>query len=132
MRKFGTKSHWSMVSLIDFIFHLFLPLETSEMIRNFLLITKTTQPRPLSFSSFNCLLNNLAILRAIPHLFKRLFVISLENNRDCHITMLLSLKTMEVQIKGSLWNNRFRAVRVYWILLHNWGHFFTYHKLLPI
>ena len=91
-----------MVGLIDFIFHLFLPRETSEMFRHFLLITKTTQPRPLSFSSFNCLLNNLAILRAIPHLFERLFAISLENNRDCHITMLLSLKTMEVQIKGGL------------------------------
>ena len=25
---------------------------------------------------------------------------SVENNRDCHITMPLSLKTMEVQIKG--------------------------------
>ena len=39
--------------------------------------------------------------RAIPHLFERLFLISWENNRDCHITMpLMSLKTMEVQIKG--------------------------------
>ena len=47
-----------MVGLIDFIFHLFLPRETSEMFRHFLLITKTTQPRPLSFSSFDCLLNN--------------------------------------------------------------------------
>ena len=35
-----------------------------------------------------------------PHLFERLFVICWENNRDCHITMPLSLKTMEVQIKG--------------------------------
>jgi len=39
-------------------------------------------------------------LGAIPHLFERLFLISWENNRDCHITMPLSLKTMEVQIKG--------------------------------
>ena len=39
-------------------------------------------------------------MRAIPHLIERLFVISWENNRDCHITMPLSLKTMEVQIKG--------------------------------
>ena len=39
---------------------------------------------------------------AIPHVFDRLFVISWENNRDCHITMPLSLKTMEVQIKGGL------------------------------
>ena len=31
---------------------------------------------------------------------ERLFLISWENNRDCHITMPLSLKTMEVQIKG--------------------------------
>ena len=37
---------------------------------------------------------------AIPHLFERLFLISWENNRDCHITMPLSLKTLEVQIKG--------------------------------
>ena len=36
----------------------------------------------------------------IPPLFERLFLISWENNRDCHITMPLSLKTMEVQIKG--------------------------------
>ena len=36
--------------------------------------------------------------RAIPHLFERLFLISRENNRDCHITMTLSLKTMKVQI----------------------------------
>ena len=34
-----------------------------------------------------------------PHLFERLFLISWENNRDCHITMPRSLKTMEVQIK---------------------------------
>ena len=33
---------------------------------------------------------------AIPHLFERLFLISWKNNRDCHITMPLSLKTMEV------------------------------------
>ena len=37
---------------------------------------------------------------AIPLLFERLFLISWENNRDCHITMPLSLETMEVQIKG--------------------------------
>ena len=36
---------------------------------------------------------------AIPHVFERLFLISWENSRDCHITMTLSLKTMEVQIK---------------------------------
>ena len=36
---------------------------------------------------------------AISHLFERLFLISWENNRDCHTTMPLSLKTMEV-IKG--------------------------------
>ena len=33
-------------------------------------------------------------------LFEGLFLISWEDNRDCHITMPLSLKTMEVQIKG--------------------------------
>ena len=49
---------------------------------------------------------------AIPHQFERLFVISWENNRDCHITMPLSLRTMEVQIKGGLWNKRFRTVQV--------------------
>ena len=38
--------------------------------------------------------------RAIPHLFERLFLISWENNRDCLRTMLLYLKTMEMQIKG--------------------------------
>ena len=37
---------------------------------------------------------------AIPHLFERLFVISWENSRDCHITMPLSLITMGVVIKG--------------------------------
>ena len=43
-----------------------------------------------------------ANLGAIPHLFERLFLISWENNRDCHITMPLSLKTMEVQIKEEI------------------------------
>ena len=38
---------------------------------------------------------------AIPDLFERLFVISWENNGDCHITVPLSLKTIEVQIKGT-------------------------------
>ena len=51
---------------------------------------------------------------AIPHLFERLFLITWENNRDCHITMPLSLKTMEVQIKGDQWNKRFKTVQVYW------------------
>ena len=37
---------------------------------------------------------------AIPHLFERLFVICWGNNMDCKITMPLSLKTVEVQIKG--------------------------------
>ena len=37
---------------------------------------------------------------AIPHLFEILFLIIWGNNRDCHITMPLSMKTMEVQIKG--------------------------------
>ena len=50
---------------------------------------------------------------AIPHLFERLFLISWENNRDCHLTMPLSLKTMEVQIKGDHWNKRLRTVQVY-------------------
>ena len=38
-------------------------------------------------------------IRGDLHLFERLFVIRWENNRDCDITMPLSLKTMEVQIK---------------------------------
>ena len=42
--------------------------------------------------------------------FERLFVISWENNRDCHITTPLSLKTMEAQIKGDQRNKRFRMV----------------------
>ena len=54
---------------------------------------------------------------AIPYLFERLFLISWENNRDCHITMPLSLKTMEVQIKGDQSNKRFRMVQVYWNML---------------
>ena len=51
---------------------------------------------------------------AIPHLFERLFLISWENIRDCHITMPLSLKTMVVQTKGDQWNKRFTTVQVYW------------------
>ena len=40
-------------------------------------------------------------LRGDLRLFERLFVVTWENNRDCDITMPLSLKkTMEVQIKG--------------------------------
>ena len=52
----------------------------------------------------------ITIKGAIPHLFERLFVISWENNRDCHITMPLSLKTIEVQIKGDHWNRRFTII----------------------
>ena len=51
---------------------------------------------------------------AILHLFERLFLISWENNRDCHITVPLSLNTMEAQIKGAQLNKRFRTVYVYW------------------
>ena len=39
-----------MVGLIDIIRYLFLSRKTSEMFPHFLIITKTTQPRPLSFS----------------------------------------------------------------------------------
>ena len=42
------------------------------------------------------------------------WLISWGNSRDCHITMPLSLKTMEVQIKGDQWNTRFRTEQVYW------------------
>ena len=38
---------------------------------------------------------------AIPHLFERLFLISWENNRDCHITMPLSLKKWKCRLKGT-------------------------------
>ena len=51
---------------------------------------------------------------AISHLFERLSLISWENNRDCHITMPLSLKTVEVQVKGGQWNKGFRTVQVCW------------------
>ena len=37
-----------------------------------------------------------ALLPGDLHLFERLFVIGWENNKDCDITMPLSLKTMEV------------------------------------
>ena len=40
---------------------------------------------------------------AMPHLFERLFLISRKNNRHCHITMPLSLKTMEVLIDLGGW-----------------------------
>ena len=55
---------------------------------------------------------------AIPHLFERLFVICWGNKRDCKITMPLSLKTMEVQIKGDQWDKRFRTVQVYWDIFY--------------
>ena len=51
---------------------------------------------------------------AILHVFESLFLISWEDNRDCHITMPLSLKKKEVQIKEDQWNKMFRAVQVYW------------------
>ena len=53
-------------------------------------------------------------MRAIPHLIERLFLISWENNRDCHITMPLSLKTMEVQIKGHQYNSSTALNVVLW------------------
>ena len=53
-------------------------------------------------------------MRNGPHLFERLLLISWENNRDCYITMPLSLKTSEVQIKGDQWKKMFRTVQVYW------------------
>ena len=49
----------------------------------------------------------------IPHLFERLFLFIWENNRDCHITVPLSLKTMEMQIERDQWNKRFRTVKFY-------------------
>ena len=48
---------------------------------------------------------------AIPHLFERLFLISWENYRYCHITMPLSQETMEVQIKGGQWNTSLERCR---------------------
>ena len=49
----------------------------------------------------------------------KIVLISWENNRDCHITMPLSLKKMEVQIKGDKWNKRFTTMQVYWDGLPN-------------
>ena len=49
----------------------------------------------------------------------KIVLISWENNRDCHITMPLSLKKMEVQIKGDKWNRRFTTMQVYWDGLPN-------------
>ena len=46
-------------------------------------------------------LNGMLVHWAILHLFEKLFLISWENNKDCHITMSIPLNTMEVQIKGS-------------------------------
>ena len=89
--------------------------------QSFLSIFIATIPAHLSFGKtgnkkrancFATLLQSESI-GAIPHLFERLFLISWENNRDCHITMPLSLKTIEVQIKGDRWNKRFRMVQVY-------------------
>ena len=61
---------------------------------------------------------------AIPHLFERLFLISWENDRDCLITIPLSLKTVEVQI---------RRVQV---CLELWGHvdifFSNYYNLQSV
>ena len=45
--------------------------------------------------------NGKRFLRADLHLFETLFVITWENNSDYDITMPLSLKIMEVQIKGT-------------------------------
>ena len=45
--------------------------------------------------------NGKRFLRGDLHLFETLFVITWENNSDFDITMPLSLKTMEVQIKGT-------------------------------
>ena len=49
---------------------------------------------------YTYILSNFVFFEAIPHQFERMFLISWENNKDCHITMPLSLKTMEVQIKA--------------------------------
>ena len=72
-------------------------------------ITKSSVKRTIFFST-----PVIVKFRVIPHLFQRLFLISWENRRDCHITMPLSLKTVEVQIKRGHWNKRFRTVQVYW------------------
>ena len=57
---------------------------------------KRAKPSPIKLPALIFQVKN----RAIPHQFERLFLISWENSRDCHITMPLSLKTMEEQIKG--------------------------------
>ena len=53
---------------------------------------------------YTYILSNFVFFGAIPNQFEILFLISWENNRDCHITMPLPLKTIEVQIKGDQWN----------------------------
>ena len=49
---------------------------------------------------YTYILSNFVFFGAIPNQFERMFLISGENNRDCHITIAQSLKTMEMQIKG--------------------------------
>ena len=61
---------------------------------------------------------------AIPHLFGRLFLISWETDRDCLITIPLSLKTVEVQIRRMQ------------VCLELWGHvdlfFSNYYNLQSV
>ena len=45
-------------------------------------------------------------------LWKIVSVIGWENKKDCDKTIPLSLKTIEVQVKGDQWNNKFRTVQV--------------------
>ena len=50
----------------------------------------------------------MALLLGDLHLFARLFVIGWENNKDCDITMPLSLKTMEVnEVNNVTWKGSF-------------------------
>ena len=75
------------------------------------LLRSVTEMAPKS--SFLCV-NRSPIRGGSRTYLKDCFLLSWGNNRDCHITMPLSLKTMEVQIKGDQWNKRFRTVQVYY------------------
>ena len=68
---------------------------------------------------------------AIPHLLERLLLISWENNRDCHITMPLSLKIMEVQIKEEIRGSEWRGSKVWTLCCARNRHCESSRVILP-
>ena len=83
---------------LDCLHHVCLSLIYARIPANNLPIT--AQPIRNLRTPASAAMNKRGILyRAIWQLFERLFLISWENNRDCDITMPLSLKTMKGQIK---------------------------------